>query len=185
VSAVREALFDAADALLRRASWSSVSMAVLAAHAGVSRQTLYNEFGTRDEFAQAWVVREAERFVAKFESAFDGHRDPRLALRRAFIVFLREAAVNPTVRQILGAEAGSSELLALFTTKGGPVLELATARVARKLRERWPRTTAARARAGAECLVRLAISHATLASGPPAASARAVADVVAGYVVRD
>ncbi|MFM7783930.1 MAG: hypothetical protein ACKPE6_04695 [Gammaproteobacteria bacterium] len=62
------------------------------------------------------------------------------------------------------------------------MLELATKRVARKLVARWPRTSPARARVGAECLVRLAISHATLATGSPAAAARAVGDVVAGYV---
>ena len=33
-------------------------MADVAAAGGVSRQTLYNEFGTRDEFAQAFVIRE-------------------------------------------------------------------------------------------------------------------------------
>ena len=41
----------------------------LAAAAGVSRQTLYKEFGSRDEFAQAFVMREADRFLAAVEVA--------------------------------------------------------------------------------------------------------------------
>jgi AcrR family transcriptional regulator len=175
-------LFGAADRLLKRTAWSEVSMALLATHAGVSRQTLYNEFGSRDEFAQAWVMRETERFIARFEAAVDGSRDPRLALRRAFTVFLREAATNPTVRQIVVQKPGSEELLTRFTTRGGPVVGLATFRLARKITERWPTTAPKRARLGAECLVRLAISHASLPSCPAEVAARAVGDLVGAFV---
>ena len=35
-------------------------MAQIARTAGVSRQTLYNEFGSRPEFAEVYVLREAD-----------------------------------------------------------------------------------------------------------------------------
>ena len=54
----------------RRRLWSSARMADLAARAGVSRQTLYNEFGNRDQPAAALALREAER------SGADGHAAP-------------------------------------------------------------------------------------------------------------
>ncbi|MGH7436189.1 MAG: TetR/AcrR family transcriptional regulator, partial [Polyangiaceae bacterium] len=53
---LRETLLGAATDLLREYKWSEVSMAAVAERAGVSRQTLYNEFGSRDEFAQSYVM---------------------------------------------------------------------------------------------------------------------------------
>ena len=64
---LRDSLLDAAGTLLRDRSWGEVTMAEVARAAGVSRQTLYNEFGSRPEFAQAYVLREADRFIAAVE----------------------------------------------------------------------------------------------------------------------
>ena len=61
---LRDTLFDAARRELEHRGWSEVTMADIASAAGVSRQTLYKEFGSRDEFAQAFVLREGDRFVA-------------------------------------------------------------------------------------------------------------------------
>ncbi|MBV8216984.1 MAG: helix-turn-helix transcriptional regulator, partial [Solirubrobacterales bacterium] len=47
---LRDRLLDAGRELLRDRTWAQVTMAEIAAAAGVSRQSLYNEFGTRDEF---------------------------------------------------------------------------------------------------------------------------------------
>src|SRR5690606_13349312 len=56
--AARESLLDAAYAALARRPWSAVRMVDVAAAAGVSRQTLYNEFGSKDGLARALVRRE-------------------------------------------------------------------------------------------------------------------------------
>ena len=66
---LRDTLLDAARRELEQRAWSEVTMADIAAAAGVSRQTLYKEFGSREEFAQAFVLREAERFIAAVETA--------------------------------------------------------------------------------------------------------------------
>jgi len=50
---LRDTLFDAAGELLRHRGWSDLTMADVATAAGVSRQTLYKEFGSRPAFAQA------------------------------------------------------------------------------------------------------------------------------------
>ncbi|MFF5785117.1 TetR family transcriptional regulator, partial [Streptomyces sp. NPDC012693] len=47
MATAREALLDAALAALAHRPWSVVRMADLAAAARVSRQTLYNEFGSK------------------------------------------------------------------------------------------------------------------------------------------
>ena len=57
----REALLDAAYQTIVAGDWAGARMADLAARAGVSRQTLYNEFGNRDQLAAALALREAER----------------------------------------------------------------------------------------------------------------------------
>lgn len=68
----RESLLDAAFAALARRSWSTVRMVDVAAAAGVSRQTLYNEFGSKDGLARALVRREADGYLAGVERAFAG-----------------------------------------------------------------------------------------------------------------
>ncbi|MEU8699592.1 helix-turn-helix domain-containing protein [Streptomyces sp. NPDC048680] len=55
----REALLDAAHAALTTRPWPTVRMVDVAAAAGISRQTLYNEFGSKDGLARALVRRAA------------------------------------------------------------------------------------------------------------------------------
>src|SRR5271167_5091543 len=86
---LRSTLFDAARDELARRRWNEVTMADIAAAAGVSRQTLYKEFGSREEFARALILREGDRFVAAVEGAMDAHlADPTAALLAAFALFL-------------------------------------------------------------------------------------------------
>ncbi|MEV4336181.1 helix-turn-helix domain-containing protein [Streptomyces sp. NPDC049590] len=70
--AARESLLDAAYAALARRPWSVVRMVDVAARAGVSRQTLYNEFGSKDGLARALVRREADGYLAGVERALAG-----------------------------------------------------------------------------------------------------------------
>src|SRR5919106_108122 len=64
-------------------------MAEVALAAGVSRQTLYNAFGSRQEVDQAYVMREAERFVDAVADAIRSRpEDPRGARRAALEIFL-------------------------------------------------------------------------------------------------
>lgn len=59
----REALLDAALSALADLPWSAVRMVDVASAAGLSRQTLYNEFGTKDGLARALLRREADRYL--------------------------------------------------------------------------------------------------------------------------
>ncbi|MDI3417045.1 TetR/AcrR family transcriptional regulator [Streptomyces luteolus] len=67
--AARESLLDAARTSLARRPWSTVRMVDVAALAGVSRQTLYNEFGGKDGLARSLVRRETDRYLAGAERA--------------------------------------------------------------------------------------------------------------------
>ncbi len=65
--AARESLLDAAYKALTTRAWAAVRMVDVAAAAGVSRQTLYNEFGSKEGLARALVSRETERYLQGVE----------------------------------------------------------------------------------------------------------------------
>ncbi|MFI7409133.1 TetR/AcrR family transcriptional regulator [Streptomyces sp. NPDC049627] len=75
--AARESLLDAAYTALARRPWSAVRMVDVAAAAGVSRQTLYNEFGSKEGLARALVRREADGYLAGIDRALATHSDAR------------------------------------------------------------------------------------------------------------
>ncbi|MFB7596531.1 TetR/AcrR family transcriptional regulator [Streptomyces sp. NPDC056160] len=81
--AARESLLDAARAALGSRPWSAVRMVDVAAAAGVSRQTLYNEFGGKDGLARALVRKEADGYLAGVERALAGPGGPRERLTAA------------------------------------------------------------------------------------------------------
>ncbi|MFB9461842.1 TetR/AcrR family transcriptional regulator [Streptomyces cinereospinus] len=74
--AARESLLDAAFAALARRPWAAVRMVEVAAAAGVSRQTLYNEFGSKEGLARALVRREADGYLAGVDRALTVPGDP-------------------------------------------------------------------------------------------------------------
>jgi AcrR family transcriptional regulator len=63
MAGARESLLGAAARALAERPWSAVRMVEVAVTAGVSRQTLYNEFGSKDGLARALLVREADRYL--------------------------------------------------------------------------------------------------------------------------
>lgn len=181
---LRSTLLDAMREQVATRAWAAVTMADVARAAGVSRQTLYKAFGSRQEFAQAYVLREVDRFLIAVEAAVQAHLDaPALALSAAFDGFLAAAADDPLIREIV-AGGDTNELLPLVTTQGRPVLQHATERLAGFLGEAWPTIAPDEARLLAECVVRLAISHAALPSGPPGRGAASVATLLGPYVER-
>jgi AcrR family transcriptional regulator len=179
---LRDTLFDAARRELEHRGWSEVTMADVASAAGVSRQTLYKEFGSRDEFAQAFVLREAEGFVRAVEGALDAHLgDPKAALTAAFGLFLEAAAEDPLIR---AAIAGAGEMLPFVTTHGQPLVERAAERLTEAITTRWPRAATHDAALLAECLVRLAISYATLPVGSAGMTASSITELLGPYIDR-
>ncbi|MEV7077755.1 TetR/AcrR family transcriptional regulator [Streptomyces sp. NPDC093516] len=99
--AARESLLDAAFAALARRPWSAVRMVDVAAAAGVSRQTLYNEFGSKDGLARALVRREADGYLAGVDRALAAHSDPRERLTATAEWLTAAARDNALVRAML------------------------------------------------------------------------------------
>ncbi|MCX4764865.1 TetR/AcrR family transcriptional regulator [Streptomyces sp. NBC_01275] len=99
--AARESLLDAAYKALAVRPWSAVRMVDVAAAAGVSRQTLYNEFGSKEGLARALVRREADGYLAGAERALGGHGDLRERLTAAAEWTTSAARENTLVRAML------------------------------------------------------------------------------------
>jgi AcrR family transcriptional regulator len=179
---LRSSLLDAACEELRHRRWSDVTMADIALAAGVSRQTLYKEFGSREEFAQALVLREADSLLEAVEHAMrENHDQPARALEAAFDVYLTAAAENPLIRAVVNDD-GAAELLTLLTIHGETLLERSSGRLRNLLQAGWPLMRDADAELLSECLVRLAISYSALPKGPASMSAASVARLLGPYV---
>jgi len=181
---LRDTLFGAARDELQRRTWSEITMSDVAKAAGVSRQTLYNEFGSRDEFAQAFVIHEGERFLDGVDAAVREHLDdPHAAVNAALETFLRSAGEDPLVR-ILLSDDGTGGMLPLVTTQGMPVVQWATARLATTIQEGWPEAPPEKAALLAESLVRLAISYITAPGDTPQKTAAKAGDLLGPFIDR-
>jgi AcrR family transcriptional regulator len=181
---LRETLFGAMRDELERRNWSDITMSDVASAAGVSRQTLYKEFGSRDEFAQAFVIHVGERFLDDVDTAVREHLDdPRAAIGAALGMFLRAAGDDPVVR-ILLSDDGTGGMLPFVTTQGMPVVLWATARLSTVIQEGWPQAPPEKAQLLAEPLVRLAISYVTTPRAEPDETAKRAGELLGPFVDR-
>jgi AcrR family transcriptional regulator len=181
---LRQTLFGAARDQLEQRAWSEITMSDIAATAGVSRQTLYKEFGNRNEFGLAFVIHEGERFLDDVERAVLEHvDDPRAAIGAALEHFLRSAGEDPLVR-ILLSDDGTQGLLPFVTTEGRPVVQWATTRLSAVIEQGWPQARGHDVTLLAQALVRLAISYITTPSETPHATAEQVAELLGPFVDR-
>lgn len=154
----RERLLDAAYAQIVSGGWGDRRMVDIAAAAGVSRQTLYNAFGSKEGLLQAVVLREADRFLDEVMQPFTGHlSDPAHAVGQAARRTLVTARKDPLLRAVI---TGDRELLPVLTTRAGPLHEAMGERMTRVLRERCPEVPAGVAEAVAEVALRLTVSYA-------------------------
>jgi AcrR family transcriptional regulator len=175
---VRARLLDAAADAAVAGRWHECRMADLAAAAGVSRQTLYNEFGSKDGLVAALALREADRLlrgaVAAVEDPTAG--EPAVAVGAAVGWALTEASHNPLVKAALVDDAG--DLLPLLTTRSGAVLAALRDGLTGALTRRWTRLDPEHTQWVSELAVRLAISHLVVPTEPVATTVAHVETVV-------
>ncbi|MDG9702234.1 TetR/AcrR family transcriptional regulator [Streptomyces sp. DH37] len=103
--AARRALLRAARAALSEKPWPRVRMVEVAAEAGFSRQTLYNEFGSKEGLGTALVARELEAFLDRAARAAGraarDTADPVAGCAAAAVGVVRAAHRDPLVRAAL------------------------------------------------------------------------------------
>ena len=180
---LRQSILQAADRLLREASWGAVTMAQVAEGAGVSRQTVYNEFGNRADLARAYALWAADELLDDVERSVASHRDDlRAALVSTFATLLAIGHEHPLI-QALGDDEGSAELAAaLVSGTRSPLVVVASDRLAEIIGRAWPDLPAAPVASTSEVLVRLAISHLLHPSSTPEDAAAQVAEVLGPFL---
>ncbi|MEV8438515.1 TetR family transcriptional regulator [Actinosynnema sp. NPDC051121] len=152
------ALLDAAVELIAAHGSRGLRMAEVAAKAGVSRQTVYNEFGNKERLIQAVALHKTAEFVDGVRERLAGTTDPLEGLRRGIAFAFDLAARDPLARSVLNG-ANAEDMLPLLTTRGRPVLTLATTVFAQHIRKHWRALPDARVHLIADTIVRVALSH--------------------------
>lgn len=97
----REALLDAALAALEYRPWPTVRMADLAGAARVSRQTLYNEFGSKEGLARALARREVDAYLEGVRRLLAAPTPPERNLVVVAEWIVTRAAARPVLRALL------------------------------------------------------------------------------------
>src|SRR3954468_23582505 len=164
----RDALLDAAYDAAVAGDWVRTRMVDVARAAGVSRQTLYNEFGSKDALAEAMAMREIGRFIDGTERALDEAHpdDPIQAVGAAALFTFQQAADNPLLKAALIDDA--SGLLAFLTTRGEPAITAARASFENYYSTHWPHLSREAITAAAETITRLTLSSLVLPPDHPA-----------------
>ncbi|RJO79958.1 TetR/AcrR family transcriptional regulator [Nocardia panacis] len=156
---LRTSVLDAMRELLTERDWSKITLGDVAARAGVSRQTLYNEFGSRAGLAQSYALRLADDLVDHVKTAINGNvGDVRAAFREGLEGFFLDAAGDPLVRSLVAGEV-KLDLLRLITLDAGPLLGHATERLSSAFQHSWVGASAAEADVIAHALTRIALSY--------------------------
>ncbi|MEU8772793.1 helix-turn-helix domain-containing protein [Streptomyces sp. NPDC048606] len=169
MATARESLLRAAEAALSARPWPSVRMVEVAAAAGVSRQSLYNEFGGKEGLGHALVRRAADRYLAGVDSALapagqtgagaaappggDPGAEPFVALAEWTV---RAARARPLVRALLTGSWGPT--LPTPPPPGGR-RPLGPGELVRAVRDRAAAVPSAQAHWRGELAVRLALSY--------------------------
>ena len=166
---MRERVIDAAVTLTTEAGWAQVTMARLADVVGVSRQTVYNEIGSKPRLAEAMILHELERFLGLVTVAFDAHpTDLVAAIRDASCSVLEASQDNLLLHAIVSATHGAdTELLPLLTTHAGALLSMSKAVVVDRVAPYDVDLTEAELDAAIDMVVRVVLSHVMQPSAPP------------------
>jgi AcrR family transcriptional regulator len=186
-SLLRDRLLDAAASLTTAEGWGAVTMAKLADEVGVSRQTVYNELGSKPRLAEALVMRELDRFLEVVRSRMAAETELVEALRSACEGALETAAANPLLKAILeSAHTGGSDLLPLLTTQSQGLIEGARAVVLESLEEQGFQTglDGAELLTAVDAIIRLVLSHVMQPAKSPEEAASDIA-WVASHVIHD
>jgi AcrR family transcriptional regulator len=178
---LREELLDATATLIIERGFRRVRMRDVADAVGVSRQTVYNEFGDKWGLAQALALRENERYLDAVDDALSRHEDLYSAVAAAVAYTLVTAADDPLRKAMLTGE-GSEDLLPLMTTRAQPVLFAAKERIVARTMRQWPRLHETEVAELADAVVRLTMSHVLLPTDAPDIVAARLARLVSRYL---
>jgi AcrR family transcriptional regulator len=151
---LRETVLVAVDELVRRNGWAATSISTVAKAAGVSRQTVYNEFGSRQSIAEAYILGRLETLLDAVEAVLlDGELEP--AVRKALDMFF-DMVDEPLIQTVLSGWANREELVVLVRL----VNEQTVAHLTKTITEIRPDVDPDDAVIFADTIARLVVAHA-------------------------
>ena len=171
---LRDSILDGMRAELLTRDWSAITLSHVAKAAGISRQTIYNEFGSRQGLAQAYALRLADRLVNQIDDAIEANAgDVYAAFLQGFRDFFAESAADPLVISLLTGDF-KPDLLQLITTDSGPIISHCSERLTSTFVHSWVKCSDEDAGILARAIVRLAMSYISM---PPEADHDVAADL--------
>ncbi|QKG27552.1 TetR family transcriptional regulator [Actinomadura verrucosospora] len=172
-------MLDATSAIVAAGDWGALRLARVARAAGVSRQTAYNEFGSKVGLGRALVEREVDAFLGGVQERMERHADDVPAAVEAAVLFaLAEAERRPLLKGIFGAgRSRDDELIALATRGRDPMIAHVVAAFRGYADTTWPAVSADVKDLLVETLMRVTVSHAVAPLHAPAEVARNLAEL--------
>jgi AcrR family transcriptional regulator len=163
---LRDSILDGMRDMLLSRDWSAITLSDVARAAGISRQTIYNEFGSRQGLAEAYALRLADRLVDHVEDAIVANvGDIYAAFLQGFRDFFTESAADPLVISLLTGGT-KPDLLQLITTDAGPIITHCSQRLTATFQHSWVQASEEDAGVLARAIVRLCMSYVSM---PPEA----------------
>ncbi|NNN20637.1 MAG: TetR/AcrR family transcriptional regulator [Acidimicrobiales bacterium] len=178
---LRDAILDSARNLAIDRGWSDVRMGQIASAVGISRQSLYTEFGDKEELGKKMVIRESSRFFDGIRAALNAHpTDLVAAVQSAVELTLREAYSDPLLHSILtNARGGDSSLIRSLTTESAPILNGASEVILNYVRSNHPLLPEDLVLDVVDSIIRLTVSHLVLPVEEPEIVAKRLARLTA------
>jgi AcrR family transcriptional regulator len=163
---LRDSILDGMRDMLLTRDWSAITLSDVAKAAGISRQTIYNEFGSRQGLAEGYALRLADRLVDAVDGAIvDNVGNVYAAFLEGFRSFFAESASDPLVISLLTG-AAKPDLLQIITTDSAPIITRSSQRLTSTFMHSWVRCSEEDAGVLARAIVRLAMSYVSM---PPEA----------------
>ena len=97
----RAAILAAVQADVDRVGYRRIRLEDIARHAGVSRQTIYDYFGSRDALIRAFMAHESVRLAEVIAAAIEDERDPRRGLTKGLTTVLEWLSGRPSLQDPL------------------------------------------------------------------------------------
>jgi AcrR family transcriptional regulator len=170
----RERILDAMFEAVLDFGLSRTTVEDVAQRAGLSRQTVYRYFPSKDHLVLELVLREEEKFIEGTRAAFSSETDLEVAMERAMAFTLRFAREHPLLDRLLATDAET--FLPYLTTRGLPVIARARDAMVDLIAERHPHLDTELLRGTFDLATRASLSYiVTPSERPPESVSRTMA----------
>jgi AcrR family transcriptional regulator len=174
-------ILEATFAAIQDFGLTRMTMEDVAQRAGLSRQTVYRYFPSKDSLVVALVSREEEKFLDGARAAFVEHDDLERAVTESVRFVLAYARQHPLLERLLGPDQGT--FLPYVTTRAEPVIVRARETLVELVAERLPQADLDTFRTILDMTTRSLISYMiTESDRDPSDIASTVARVLGGVV---